>query len=98
MTGMATITGKQLSDMVRHWLDVPVEGYLGSDYGQDAKALLQRTMSDGDAEAFLQKMQRDIPLLKALPAGALNIYALPSGEDRKDLFIEVAGEVIQVGA
>lgn len=95
---MATITGKQLSEMIRHWLDTPVGAYLGSDYGQDAKALLQRALTDGAAEAFLLKLQKDIPLLQTLPAGAINIYGLSSGEDRVDLFIEVAGEVIQVGA
>jgi len=97
MTGMATITGKDISDMIRHWLDTPVGGYLGSDYGQDAKSLLQLAQTDGAAEAFLQKMQKDIPALQALPPGALNLYGVSSGVDRVDLFIEVAGEVIQVG-
>lgn len=64
---MATITGKDIQEMVRHWLNTPVEGYLGSGYGQDAKALLQLPQADGAPEAFLEKMRQDIPALQALP-------------------------------
>lgn len=96
MLGMATITGKDIQEMVRHWLSSPVSGYLGSDYGQDAKALLQLPQSDGAAEAFLEKMRADIPALQALPAGSLNLYGVQSGPDRLDLYIEVAGQAIQI--
>lgn len=93
---MATITGKDVQGMVRHWLNTPVCGYLGSDYGQDAKALLQLALSDGAPEAFLDKMRQDIPALQALPDDALNIYAVRTPPDRVDLFIDVAGAAIQV--
>ena len=92
MGGMATITPNDTQSMVRHWLDTPVCGYLGSDYGQDAKALLQRPHSDGAPESFLNKMRADIPVLQILPAGALNLYGIPSLPDRMDLVVEVAGQ------
>ena len=84
--------------MVRHWLNTPVGSYLGSDYGNDAKSLLQRPLSEGVADAFLAKMRQDLPVLQALPAGALNVYAVGTPPDRVDLFIEVAGAAIQIGA
>jgi hypothetical protein len=93
---MATITGKDIQDMVRHWLNVPVCGYLGSGYGQDIKALLQLPHSDGAPEAFLDKMRQDIPMLAVLPPGSVNLYAVRTPPDGVELFIDVAGTAIQV--
>ncbi|MCM1128931.1 MAG: hypothetical protein NC211_03510 [Alistipes senegalensis] len=93
---MATITGNDTQNMVRHWLNTPVGSYLGSDYGQDVKSLLQRPHADGAADAFLAKMREDVPVLQALPAGALNLYGITSLPDRLDLVIEVAGQAIEI--
>jgi hypothetical protein len=93
---MATITGHDIQGMARHWLNTPVGSYLGSDYGQDAKSLLQLPQSDGAPEAFLQKMREDVPALQALPAGSVNLYGVPTPPDRLDLIVEVAGQAIQV--
>lgn len=93
---MATITGNEIQGMVRHWLNTPVGGYLGSDYGQDTKSLLQRPHSDGAADSFLEKMRDDVPVLQAMPAGALNLYGVPSAPDRLDLIVEVAGQAIEI--
>lgn len=94
---MATITGKDIQEMVRHWLNVLVCGYLGSGYGQDAKALLQLPQADGAPEAFLEKMRQDIPALQALPPGSLNSSTpARTPPDRVDLFVDVAGVAIQV--
>lgn len=94
---MANIsTGNDVQGMVRHWLNVPIGGYLGSDYGQDIKALLQLPQADGRADAFIQKMREDVPMLNAMPAGSVNIYAVQSAPDRTDLLIEVAGQAIQL--
>jgi len=41
-------------------------------------------------------MRADIPALQALPAGSLNLYGVQSGPDRLDLYIEVAGQAIQI--
>ncbi len=93
---MATITGKDIQEMVRHWLDTPVSGYLGSDYGQDIKSLLQLAQSDGAPEALLEKLRLDVPVLQALPSGAVNLYSVQTPPDRLDLVIEVAGQAITV--
>lgn len=94
---MSTITGKDVQKMVTHWLGTPVNGYLGSDYGQDAKRLLQRPQADATlANAFLQKLKNDVPILKALPSGSVNLYGTTTAPDRLDLTIEVAGQPIKV--
>jgi len=93
---MATITGNDIQNMVRHWLNAPVGAYLGSDYGQDAKALLQLPQSDGAPETFLQKLRQDVPALQALPAGSVNLYGVQTPPDRLDLIVEVAGQAIKV--
>ena len=93
---MTTITGNDIQGMVRHWLNTPVGGYLGSDYGQDTKSLLQRPHADGAPDSFLRKMRSDVPVLQALPTGSLNLYGVPSLPDRLDLIVEVAGQTIEV--
>ena len=93
---MATITGNEIQGMVSHWLHTPVCAYLGSDYGQDVKALLQQPQTDGAPDALLQKLRSDVTVLQALPAGSINLYGVQTPPDRLDLVIEVAGQVIEV--
>ena len=83
--------------MVRHWLETPVNGYLGSDYGQEAKAMLQQPQADSSvANAFLQKLRRDVEILQALPAGAVNLYSTATPPDSVQVNIVVAGQSIKV--
>lgn len=92
------ITPEDISAMVRHWLGTPPEGYLGSPYGADAKALLQRPQNDTQAlPQFIEKMYRDLPVLSVLPDGAVNVWTEAVGADRLALYIDVAGELITVG-
>lgn len=93
---MAKITGNDVQGMVGHWLKTPINGYLGSDYGQDAKSLLQLPHSDGAAEGFLEKLRADVPVIQAFPAGTVNLFGVRTAPDRLDLVIEVAGQTIQV--
>lgn len=93
---MTTITGNDIQAMVGHWLRVPVNGFLGSDYGSDIKALLQAPQSDTAADGFIKKMLIDIPILRSLPDGSINLYGVQTAPDRLDLVIEVAGQTIQI--
>lgn len=93
---MAKITPTEIHDMARHWLHTPACGYLGSDYGQDAKSLLQRPHMDTAADAFLAKLRRDVPVLQVLPTGALNLYGRPVGADRLELVLDIAGQPLEV--
>lgn len=94
---MVRITPTDIQDMGRHWLNTPVGGYLGSDYGQDAKALLQRPHMDAAADAFLAKLRRDVPVLQLLPSGAVNLYGVHSAPDRLELVVDIAGQSLEVG-
>lgn len=93
---MASITGIDIQRMVTHWLNTPVNGYLGSDYGQDAKSLLQLAQNDGAADRYLQKLRNDIPLIGALPSGSVNLYSIQSTPDKLEIIIEVAGQTFTV--
>jgi len=95
---MSKITQQDLHGMVGHWLTTPVNGYLGSDYGQDVRTLLQQPLevAADNAADVLDKLRSDVPLLQALPKGALNLYGVPVDPDRLHLFIEVAGQAIEV--
>jgi len=90
---MAQISGEEIQKMVRHWLEVPENGYLGSSYGSNIRALLQRPQF-GDrrrVDAFLAKLRRDVPVLAALPADAIALYAQPKGADEMHLVLSVSG-------
>lgn len=90
------IDGNSIQGMVSHWLKSPVNGYLGSDYGQDINSLLQNPFSDGAPEATLQKLRNDVPILQALPPGATNLYSIQTYPDKLELVVEVAGQPITV--
>lgn len=88
---MDTITGDDIQAMISHWLNTPTNGYLGSDYGSDLKALLQRAQSDPRlANYFIAKLRREVPVLALLPAHQVGLYAVPEGLDRLRLTLEVA--------
>lgn len=82
--------------MVTHWLETPVNGYLGSDYGQDAKAMLQNPQSLGLGDTFIQKLRKDVPILQTLNSDDLNLYAVTEYPDKLKILIEVAGKPIEV--
>nr|DAY72192.1 MAG TPA: hypothetical protein [Caudoviricetes sp.] len=91
-----TITGKDVQAMVRHWLKTPVNGYLGSDYGQDLKSLLQRPMNEGMGDVVLQKLRQDVPVLGVIPSGSVNLLKIDSYPDKRTFCIEVAGNLIEI--
>lgn len=88
------ITGDDIARMVQHWLSTPPNGYLGSGYGSDPKALLQLPNADGLGDAFIDKMLVDIPILKSLPRGSVNVYFETINKDQKRLLIEVGDTLI----
>lgn len=87
------IVGEDLARMVRHWLSTPPNGYLGSGYGCDPKALLQMPNASGLGDAFIDKMMEDIPLLQQLPRGAVNVAFEQIAIDKKRLLIQV-GDIL----
>lgn len=91
-----TITSTDILEMVRHWLHTPINGYLGSGYGQDIKSLLQLPHSDSAADDYLEKLKNDVPILKALPEGSVNIYGVHTPPDRLDFVIEIMGMTLDI--
>lgn len=81
------LNGEELQGMVRHWLKSPAEGYLGSGYGSSPLELLQKPMTSGLGDAFVQKMENDILLLTSLPKGAVSVYFEDKGNDSKVLHV-----------
>lgn len=92
---MAQITGDDIQRMIRHWLTTPENGYLGSGYGSNVRALLQRPQlaDQRRVDAFLDKLRADVPVLQALPSGAVSIEAQPTGVDQLRIVLSVAGRV-----
>lgn len=90
------ITGQDIQDMVSHFLNTPVNGYLGSGYGQDLPSILQTPQSAGLGDEFVSKMREDVPILGLLPAGAVNVYAADQGYDKLNIVVEVLGKGLVV--
>lgn len=88
---MSKITGSDIQGMVGHWLESPVNGYLGSPYGQDTKALLQRPQGDPSADEYIAKLKEDIAVLQIMPANSINLYGVQTPPDRLDIVLEVSG-------
>lgn len=87
----SAISAEDIQGMITHWLATPVNGYLGSDYGCDAKSLLQKALNSGVADAFIAKMKKDIPILSVIPQENIGLYSVPEMPDKLRLFIAIAG-------
>lgn len=93
-----SLTPQDLQEMVTHHLGCPPNGYLGSDYGSDVKAMLMQPMSSPAADDLIAKMRLDIPLLAVAPAGTVTVSAVDVGFDQKAIRIDVLGQSIDVEA
>lgn len=90
------VNGEEVLGMVGHWLGTPPNGYLGSSYGSDAQVLLQKPNAAGLGDAFVAKMQTDVPLVGALQGGAVDVYYQNVTNDTNRLVINVADSLISV--
>jgi hypothetical protein len=94
---MDKITPADIQEMVSHWLATPLNGYLGSGFGQTVTDLLQTPLRTGQADAVIAKLRRDVPILGALPRGTINLFSIPEGPDKLRIFINVNGTEVDVG-
>lgn len=85
------VTAQDIQRMITHWLQTPPNGYLGSDYGSDAKSLLQKALHSGVADAFIEKMKKDLPILSVIPQENIGLYSIPEPPDKLRLFIAIDG-------
>jgi hypothetical protein len=90
------VTGLEVQGMVRHWLSVPPNGYLGSGYGSDPHELLQKPVTAGLGDALLDKMRLDIPVIDGIE-GAVNLYLQDTEHgNTKRLLVEVFDSLVTV--
>lgn len=84
--------------MVRHWLNTPLNGYLGDDFGNNLPDHLQSPQAANSANEILRKMYSDLPVLQLLPSGAISVQSStdPQISDRINVSVTVFGEVITV--
>lgn len=80
--------------MVAHWWQTKPNTYYGTTYGNPVEDMLQKPLNSPIADWFLAKMREDIPVLAALPAGTINLYATNEGVDIKNVYLEVAGQTL----
>jgi len=88
------ISSEDIVRMVQHWLSTPPNGYLGSPYGCDPYSLLQKPQSSSLADEFVDKMMTDLPILRQLPRGTVNVFFQNVGKDSKRLLIQVGETMI----
>jgi len=88
---MVNITIQEINDMVTHWLNTPVNSFLGSSYGNNAEDLLQNPLHNGNADSFIKKLKTDIPVLKSIPQENINIFMQDNGVDKADIILEIYG-------
>lgn len=91
-----TLNGRDVAAMTDHWLNTPLNGYLGSDYGQDIKSTLQQPQSSAVANNLIQKLQQDVPIIAAMPDESVGVYAVPRGVDGTDIILAVAGRTFNL--
>lgn len=91
---MSRIGPDEVQSMVSHWLGCPPNGYFGSLYGSDIRAMLQAPQRSGLRNDFVAKMRRDVPILTAIPDGQIDIGITDTGPDRRDIVIGIGSEFV----
>jgi hypothetical protein len=87
-----TIRTKDIERMVLHWLNTPVGGYLGSNYGVDAYAYVHLPMSSANWDAFIEKMKVDLPVL-AIFGNEINIIQSNLSNEKKQISILLGRDI-----
>ncbi|WP_157823712.1 hypothetical protein [Acinetobacter proteolyticus] len=83
--------------MVGHWAETPMNGYLGSPYGQNFNSFKQQPQQGVAANSFIQKLHKDVEILQILPSDAVSVYSEKKGTDGLDVFMSVAGRKFNLG-
>lgn len=91
------VSALEIQDMIRHHLRCPPNGYLGSGYGTDLPAELQRPLSGDYADRIIDKLIDDVPILSVLPSDAISLAMspVPGSNDQVELVIMVYDTVIR---
>jgi hypothetical protein len=87
---------KEITAILDHWQNTPVNAYRGSSYGEDHNKLLLQTMSEDIADDYLSKLKRDIPLLANLDSDTLSILSEDIGHDTKRIYLSVGSVLLPI--
>lgn len=95
MADVSEVTADEVVDMVRHWLNTPPNRFYGSSYGISIKEMLQKPMSQSDADLIVQKMREDLPIIDLIP-NSVNVFLenIQGRSDAKRLLIQVYESII----
>ncbi|MBK9294895.1 MAG: hypothetical protein IPM57_10735 [Oligoflexia bacterium] len=90
------LTSNDVFDMVNHWLGTPVNGYLGSRYGQNVKSMLQKPLLAVSADGFIRKLKADVPIIGRAAPNTINVLQDTTQPDGLNLYLEINGTVIPI--
>jgi hypothetical protein len=90
------LTASDIQAAVSHWLHTPPNSYLGSGYGAPLADLLMQPLASGIGDTLIAKLREDIPIIRTMDPSAIAMYSRDVGPDRVELFIEVAGVMVEV--
>ena len=91
------IDTQKIKAMIDHWLATPPNGYFGQSYGADVRNMLLRELNTDNADGFLAKLRRDIPLLNQLDDSQFSINVVTEGYDKLYVYLKVGGVNIELG-
>lgn len=94
--GELALTEKDVLEMANHWLGTPVNGYLGSRYGQNAKSMLQKPLLAVSADGFIRKLKKDVPIIGRAAPNTINVLQDMTQPDGLNLYLEINGNVIPI--
>ncbi|WP_151827117.1 hypothetical protein [Acinetobacter oleivorans] len=83
------ITPKSILDMVDYWLNHPVNGKYGSDFGAPLYDLLMVPLDARVADSFLIKMKKDLPILSELSSDQLALYSQSEGFETVRIYLRI---------
>lgn len=91
------IVSTDVIKMVEHWLDTPPNGYFALPYGADLRVMLLRELSADNADKLLEKLRRDIPLLRQFDETQLSIEVEEVGFDKQYIYLMLGQLAISIG-
>lgn len=88
------IDSNDVRRMIEHWIATPPNGYFSQGYGADVKSMLLRELTSSNADALLEKLRQDIPLLASLNDSQLSVQTETVDFDRVNVYIMIGGIAI----
>lgn len=75
--------------MINHWLNHDPNAFFGSSYGAPITSLFMKALTAPIANAFIEKMKLDLPVLSMFSSDAISIYQENKGFEQKKIIMVV---------